>query len=244
MLLNSDGSCSLLDIPRRADAAYAVIREAIVSGRIAPGERLRQEAWAEYLSVSQVTVREAFSRLRAEGLLIQEPFRGVRALALPADEQEDVLQMRAHLEGLAMEIAAPRITEEDLARMRALLPGTVLDERPESVGEAWKANREFHWIAIRASGRRHLERVLGQIWDLTNHYHLLSQINAQERVAIAQHDLREHKQLLQMLEAHDGPGARRVIMEATYRALQMVQTVIGEQGERRPQPGVSETGKP
>ena len=230
-MLDPDSVGQIRDISGRANMAYKIIRTAIASGRIAPGEWLRQEALAQELGVSQVTIREALSRLRAEGLVVHEPYKGVKALVLPRDEQQDILEIRAALEGLAMEVAAKQITDADLARMRELLPKTIVTEDPESAESAWEANRAFHWIAIRASGRSHLMRLLDQIWDFTNHYLLLSRLEPERRVEIAQDDLREHQQLLAALAARDGGGARKVIVDALGRALAMAQGVINGQGE-------------
>ena len=57
------------------------------------------------MGLTQVTVREALSRLVADGLAVQEPYRGVRALSVSQHEVEGVLQMRAMLEGWSMEDA-------------------------------------------------------------------------------------------------------------------------------------------
>ena len=101
---------------RRSDLAYQAIREAIAFGHIKPGEWLRQEALADELNVSQVTVREALSRLVAEGLAVHIPYKGVKAVLLPPAELRDVYELRALLEGFAVELAAERISPEELRK--------------------------------------------------------------------------------------------------------------------------------
>jgi DNA-binding GntR family transcriptional regulator len=214
------------EIPRRSDMAYLAIRDAIASGRIKPGEWLRQEALAEELNVSQVTVREALSKLVAEGLAVHVPYKGVKAVLLPIDELEDVYETRALLEGLALKLAADRLSDEQLARMRELLPMTVTDASASSALRAWEANREFHMIAVEASGRRHLARILGQMMDLTNPYAPLSEASERERLQSAIGELKDHTRIVEALEAKDGDLARNLIEEHLKKALETLKACL------------------
>jgi DNA-binding GntR family transcriptional regulator len=67
----------------RAEAVYEALQEAILSGRLEPGEHLRQQEVAEQWGVSQTPVREAFRRLESEGLVEHAPNRGVIVRGLP-----------------------------------------------------------------------------------------------------------------------------------------------------------------
>jgi DNA-binding GntR family transcriptional regulator len=213
---------------RRSDLAYDAIRESIASGRIKPGEWLRQEVLAQELAISQPTIREALSRLVAEGLAVQVPYKGVKSISLPREDLEDVFETRAALQGLAMERASRCITSKNLARMRELLPHTVMSSDPNSADKAWEANREFHWIAIRASRRRHLIRLLGQLWDLTNPYLLICRGTEVEQTEASQMELLDHTQILEALEARDGKKARKLTERHLLRTLKKLKTLIPE----------------
>lgn len=69
--------------PTKADLVYHALQDAIMSGRIAEGEHLRQEDVAARWGVSQTPVREAFRRLESEGLVEHEPNRGVIVRGIP-----------------------------------------------------------------------------------------------------------------------------------------------------------------
>jgi DNA-binding GntR family transcriptional regulator len=203
---------------RLSDAAFDALRKAIVDRRIVPGEWLRQEALAKELGVSQITVREALNRLVNEGLCISVPYKGVRVVAPTLEDLEDIYALRGLLEGLAAELAASRITPEELAQMRELIPATVVDADPKSVERARKANREFHMIAIRASGRRFLIQILKQVWDwidpLTHYQRTLeAEVGTEIRLRWGERDKIQHTQLLEALEAGDGLQARQVVAE-------------------------------
>src|SRR5204863_3185534 len=103
----------------KADDIALVIEEAIVSGELAPGTVLRQEQVSERFAVSRTPVREALRRLAALGLVSFVPNRGVRVRGLSRDELHEAFLVRAELESLATEIAAPKLTEADLGELEA-----------------------------------------------------------------------------------------------------------------------------
>jgi DNA-binding GntR family transcriptional regulator len=103
----------------KADDIALALEEAIVSGEIPPGSVLRQEHLSEQFAVSRTPVREALRRLAALGLVSFEPNRGVRVRMLQRDELREAFLVRAELEGLATEIATPKMSGADLAELEA-----------------------------------------------------------------------------------------------------------------------------
>ncbi len=200
------------------DQAYAAIRRAVVLHTIPPGSQLRQSQLAAELGVSPRTVREALNRLVAEGLATHSPNKGVRTTDLSAETIEEVHQLRGLLEGWAFELAAERLTAEDLARMRELLPHTA-DPDPEAALLARNANREFHWIVIRRTGKQHLIRILEQLWGLAPTHILREVVNTEAWSEASEQDLVEHTELLVLLEARDGVRARQLLQKHLRRTL-------------------------
>jgi DNA-binding GntR family transcriptional regulator len=223
---------------RLSDAVFHTLRKAIIEGKLAPGEWLRQEALAEELGVSQITVREALHLLVGEGLCVRAPYKGVRVIAPSREDLEDIYAIRGLLEGLAAELAAARITGHDLARMRELLPATLVDDDPQSVEHAREANREFHEIFIQASGRRFLIQILRQIWDWFDPLMLYARTvgrceGAQIRRSVGQADRLQHTRLLEALEARDGPGARQVVLNYVEEAWNNLAKVLDPPPDER-----------
>lgn len=124
-----------------AERIARVLAERIVSGELAPGVELRQDRVAEEFESSHVPAREAFQLLRAQGLLISEPRRGMRVAPLDHASMQEIVEIRASLEVLALTHAAPKLNAASLDKIeRALLAG----ERAQSVTEWEQANRAFH----------------------------------------------------------------------------------------------------
>jgi DNA-binding GntR family transcriptional regulator len=206
---------------RLSDVAYEAIRDAIACRRIKPGEWLRQEALAQELGMSQLTVREALSRLAAEGLAVHELYKGVRVIDFAIEDLEEIYEMRVLLEGRAIELAASQISSEELVQMRELLPHLATGAGPQSRQEDRDLNREFHWIAIRASARRPLIRMLEQIWELMNTYIVVSQERRAELDGEFRANADYHAQLVETLEARDGPRAREIASNHIHGTLEV-----------------------
>lgn len=196
---------------RLSDRVYSCIRRAVVRRQVEPGQWLRQEDLADELDVSRTTVRAALTRLAAEGLVQQVPYKGFRTISISPEEVEEICTLRARLEAWAFELTATQISDDDLSAMRDLLSKAVLDPKLERHGETREANREFHWIAIRASGRPHLIRMLEQIWDLMPTDFAYTELAKSERERVAERERGMHADILACLETGDGKRAAELI---------------------------------
>jgi DNA-binding GntR family transcriptional regulator len=97
------------------------LRDAIVSGRLQPNERLIETDLARTLGVGRSAVRTALVRLEQEGLVEHERNRGARVRLIGKDEAVEIIEARAVLEGLAARQAAARATPTDVEELRAIL---------------------------------------------------------------------------------------------------------------------------
>lgn len=117
------------------------LAERIVQGTLAPGVALRQDRIAEEFEASHVPAREAFQLLRAQGLVVRESRRGVRVAPLDPTSIQEIVEIRAALESLALTFAAPKMNAPGLERIeRALVAG----DQAQTMAEWEQANRAFH----------------------------------------------------------------------------------------------------
>src|SRR5487761_2220614 len=91
-----------------AELAADLIRQAIYEGRIRPGERIKEEQFAEEFGISRTPIREALLTLQAERLLEAAPRRGVTVSRYSVNDVLDLYDIRALLEGRAAGLAASR----------------------------------------------------------------------------------------------------------------------------------------
>jgi DNA-binding GntR family transcriptional regulator len=136
------------DGPKAGEAArahaFAALRQAILSGDVAPGQRLVEEELAGTLGVTRQSLRAALLDLAAEGLIERIPNRGARVRVISTEEAVAITECRMALEGLCAAKAAQRVTDAEAAELREL--GGSL-QRSVAEGNALKyseLNRELH----------------------------------------------------------------------------------------------------
>ncbi|HTY55716.1 MAG TPA: GntR family transcriptional regulator [Candidatus Binataceae bacterium] len=100
---------------------YQTLREDIINGRYHPGFRLSQQALATALKVSRTPLREALSRLAAEGLVIGETNRGMEVAPVHNKDAEQSYGLRLLIEPPTIEAIVEDVSEEDIDRMEQLL---------------------------------------------------------------------------------------------------------------------------
>lgn len=128
------------------------IRDCIVRGEFAPGERLGEERLAAEFGVSRNPVREALRRLEAEGFLVIETNRGARVRQATLAEARDLLAVRAAIEALVVRQAAERAAWSDVEELRAIVKAGRAAASRRRWAEATELNTRFHDRLAQASG--------------------------------------------------------------------------------------------
>lgn len=142
---------------------YRRLKAAIVSGQFAPGERLTEERLAEAMHVSRTPVREALHRLEVEEIIEPLGRRGFTVPAPSGSERDELLELRALLEGHAVQVwCGATSTLESIVQETAAKAEAALAE--ERIAEAMHWNRCFHAaLCPPALGRPRLADALAAI---------------------------------------------------------------------------------
>lgn len=151
--------------PRRSEAVYAELRQAILRGTLRAGERLHEEGLARRLRVSRTPVREAMGRLEAEGLAAALPRRGLAVAEVSPEHVMEIYLVREVLEGAASRLAARHVTHLEVARLEKLFEGMQEAAARDDTPAMEALNRRFHALIYRAAKNRLIERILGGLWD-------------------------------------------------------------------------------
>jgi DNA-binding GntR family transcriptional regulator len=142
------------------------LRALLVAGRLAPGEKLSLRRVAEALSVSMMPVREAVSRLAADGALEVLPGRAVRVPVLTLAQFRELTRLRLVVEGFAAEEAAKVATEAQIERIaayeNAFRQAASGDPPDATAGVA--ANRDLHFALYEAAGMPSLVEMIERLW--------------------------------------------------------------------------------
>jgi len=177
-----------------SDQIYGVLKELILLGKIAPGERMIESNIAEDLRTSRTPVREAFQRLTQDGLVERVPQGGVRVTVITPRMVREVFGIRAVLEVYAVELACDNIDIETIIKLkelaqhaRKLLSSPEANAR-EGLITLWKINTSFHETIYRAAGSEHLLKTVDQLNSLVRRFRFLSMRKTRIR-AWDQHEL-------------------------------------------------------
>ncbi len=211
------------------EIAYDAIRDGILAGRHAPGQRLIADDLAKELGVSRMPVREALHRLEVAGLVTITPHRGAVVSELSEAECVEIYHVRAVLDGLATRLATPNLSDADHARLAALLADMEAGVSAKDVRRVLNVNREFHvviWSAARAPRLRELLENLydssqrfrnisvlipGRLDQITYEHRLIAEALARGDAAAAERHANEHHEgtARRLLAAMDGRRAPR-----------------------------------
>jgi DNA-binding GntR family transcriptional regulator len=129
---------------RASDKAYAALREDIIEWRLAPGTVLGEVEQSERLGVSRTPVREALSRLSAEGLTTAAGGRGVVVTDISLEDIDELFELRETLEGKAAALAAERGERPVFARLHAELL-----RAPEMLNDSDPARHDYYALVGR-----------------------------------------------------------------------------------------------
>jgi DNA-binding GntR family transcriptional regulator len=194
------------------DKVYGHMRELLMSGRLAPGEKLSLRATAEALGVSIMPIREAVSRLVADRALEVTPNRAVRVPILTIEQFRELTDVRIEIEGFAAERAATEAAPADIARMaRAEAAFRQLSRAADpDRAEAVRVNKEFHFAIYAATGLPTLIEIIGGLWLKAGPIINLDLRANPERLATGGAP-RFHADALAAIRNRDGPAARAAI---------------------------------
>ena len=188
-----------------ANEVTASIRDAILNGRLAPGERLREESLASSMSVSRGPVREAIIQLQREGLVVVQRNRGTFVARLSARDLEEVYSLRRAVEGLAVLQAIRHADEVQLQELQNIVDTMAAHfARGITETEAAELDMRFHERIYEASDHRRLL----EVWSaLQSQIHILLLARNVVDPDFREELVKSHQSLLDAILARDEPLA-------------------------------------
>jgi DNA-binding GntR family transcriptional regulator len=207
------------------DEVYDAILDRIMALKIQPGAKITVDSLARELGVSQTPIREALSRLEAEGLVLKAHLVGYSAASQLSKEQvEHLFEARLLLEPAVAAKAAARITQAEMDILRALHADMVSlrDNQFPAYGQFARKDAEFHKVISTAGGNSLLVETLAR---LHSHVHIFRLVF---HTRVTSEAIAEHADILTALVAHDGPASEKAmrahILASRNRILTLVST--------------------
>lgn len=200
--------------------AYRAIRDAIVDGTLAPGERLNDNALAQWLGVSRTPLREAIARLEQVGLVMTKPGRYTMVSPLDVRAARGAQSVTAAMHELAVRESLPGLSAAELDVMRAANARFAEALRAGDPDAAIAADDDFHGVPVTASANQAVRTVLEQFTPVLRRVERLRFSSLSGRDSVAQ-----HQRIIELCEAGDVEGAVAATRANWQTLLPLLDTV-------------------
>lgn len=189
-------------VQSRREHVVEILRDAVTTGALQPGDRLVELDLATELGTSRAPVREALRQLEQEGLVASYPYRGTEVLGVSQTEIDEVLvPIRAVLERFAFGQAATRLTDADLDALQQLVDQMRKPSEADREDQLADLDIKFHEFVIERSEQQHCLQIWRSIQTRVRAYFRRDATRYTSPDAVAD----QHQDLLDQLRTRD-PG--------------------------------------
>lgn len=205
-------------------AVYRKLRQAILKGKLKPGQKIVMADLAKTFGLSETPVREAIRRLESDGYVHFTPHTGAIVTKIDEDELVEVYLIRIALEALATRLASPHITDKDidfLNKKNQEIEAAIQQKKYENIGGI---NKDFHLRIYKAAPFPRLYKMICDLWDTFERWPSVFAYVPQRAIA----SVEEHKNIIQALKRGDTDLADRLMKEQKERAMEALQKYTAE----------------
>lgn len=203
-----------LEKPTLSSYAYDAISQALLSGRLKPGEKLTLRQLMAMLDTSSTPIRDAIRQLSVENAIDFVPNRHIRVPKLRSEQLIELRDIRIMLEGSMTEIAARHMTPEVIENLRAMDAEIRTNRDAGDIVKAMDGIYHFHFIIYDVARRDHQLSLIRGLWLRTAPYRSLLFPNYSNK---ERGNLR--RLIMDALEQRDGSSARMFMQADTTGAM-------------------------
>ena len=189
------------------DVVFNTLRQAIITGEFAPGERLMEISLANRLGVSRTPVREAIRKLELEGLVIMIPRKGAQVARITEKNLRDVIEIRTVLEEFAAVLACERIDQSGLHDLRQAHEDFISSVENGDILDIVDKDETFHDTIFRATNNDRLISIINNLREQFYRYRMEYVKDIRQRSNLVE----EHRELLDAISSRDSIKAKELM---------------------------------
>ncbi|KAB3540962.1 GntR family transcriptional regulator [Alkaliphilus pronyensis] len=211
------------------EIVFENLREAILEGKLEPGQRMMEIQLAEQLGVSRTPVREAIRKLELEGLVIMVPRKGAYVADVSIKDIMEVLEIRAVLEGLAASLAAERMTDEELDQLEMISYKFKRSYQLDDIEGMIEKDIEFHDRIFNSARNEKLVQIAQSLREQIYRFRVtyISEYNKAKEL------VEEHQAILETISQRDAEKAYEVAAKHIENAGgHMMESVLKGKGHQ------------
>ncbi len=213
--------------PRHESLAQEVagnIREAIISGKLKPGEKIIENELAHKMKISRSPIREALRILGKDGLVTLTPRRRAEVAEISHKEVKEIYAIRANLESLAAMLAISSLNPEQIRRMENLLKKMSIETKKNDINGILKLNEKFHDILLKSSDNIKLDQLIHSLRVQIQRFRVAS-LSLPGRLKEV---LSEHQKIMDACRRRDSSLVEECVKEHIIRAGNRLLKNLGE----------------
>ena len=182
------------------DVVFNTLRDAILTGKLVPGERLMENQLAEKLGVSRTPVREALRMLELENLVELVPRKGAQVLDMSEKDIVNILEVRSALEGLATSVACKKMSKEDLQQLKNMEVDFEKAVAENDVEHFVDIDEDFHDLIFAATENDKLINIFRNLRIQLYRYRMEQAKNNETSMSTI---VAHHRSIIRAIENHD-----------------------------------------
>jgi DNA-binding GntR family transcriptional regulator len=190
------------------------LREEIIQGHLAPGQRIVEGYWARRFGVAQTSVREAINLLIGEGFVTKASGRSARVTSYTEADIAQIYELRGALEGLAARLATER--RVDLAPLREALKEMRRATKQGEIRRLIEADLHFHLCLCKLSGNQLLYVQVRTLLVPLFAFVSMRVVQVHQTAKAWESDLDRHRRMVELIDEGD-PTAAEFIVRATLQ---------------------------
>lgn len=212
------------------EVVFRTLRNAIVRGELAPGERLLEVTLARRLGVSRTPIREAIRMLELEGFVVMVPRKGAEVARITVNDLIDALEVRAALEELAAGLACQRIDEDGRQALKSACDDFTKAVKSRVVPDIVDADVAFHNVVMEITHNRKLINTSQGLREQVYRYRVeyVKDFSCHDKL------VSEHQELTEAILKGDADKAKAVTRKHIYDQEKIViSNVVKKQADVR-----------
>ncbi len=194
----------------KKDRVVALLKEAILSGKINSGDPIVESQVARQLGVGQALIREALIELEHQGFVQRQPYRGTRVTTLSRGDIEQIFRLRGELEPLAAQWAKENATRDDIEALRELVEGMRQGAADLDLETFYEHDLAFHRKLWEMSKNKYLVEALERIVIPLFAFFVMKTQRIRESYA---QSVIMHERIVEALDTMEAMGVRRLMQE-------------------------------
>jgi DNA-binding GntR family transcriptional regulator len=215
------------------------LRQSIIAGRLAPGERLVERQLIAMMAVSRTVIREALRQLESEGLVSIVPNKGPVVRVLTLDEARELYAIRSVLEGLAARLFVEQSSDAQINRLENALSAVESAYNSDDAEKMLAAKNTFYDVLLEGARSSTLSNMLdllhGQIWR----WRAMGLAHPHRSVTRGRESTVNLRALLQAIKARDAALAENTLRDEINEASKEVTRLLQDAARARQMPAAS-----